>query len=127
MIPSTSATATRPKPAAKNKRRAPVRFDARSFLGRRVKALATSFRERLGDASDPLLLDAVERAAELQALAEDATARALRGDPAASLDDLVRLTRCADLAVRRLNLDRKPVRTGPTLSDYLLKYARDED
>ena len=54
--------------------------------------LATTFRERVGlDKSDPdpVLLAACEKAARLTGLAEDATARAARGDPKVSLDDVV--------------------------------------
>jgi hypothetical protein len=67
-----------------------------------------------------LLLTAIERAATLQALAEDAAARALRADPAISLDDVVRLSRLAENATRRLRLDqRNATQATPTLSSYL--------
>jgi hypothetical protein len=42
----------------------------------------------------------------LQALAEEARARALRSDPKVTLDDVVRLNRLAEHAVRALHLDR---------------------
>jgi hypothetical protein len=86
-----------------------------------VKQLVILFRERLnGDAAnDPVLAAAVERAAELQALAEHLRGAALRGDPAATPNAIVRITRLADLSVKRLHLDRKPQQAGPTLADYL--------
>jgi len=105
-----------------NKRRARVLVDKRYAIGRRIKGLTAVYRERLclGADPDPVLLAAVDKAAQLTALAEDAAARALRADPTISLDDVVRLTRLADLSVRRLHLDRRnTTQTTPTLSDYL--------
>jgi hypothetical protein len=122
-IPIESATVTRTAPAKPkpNKRRARVSIDKRYVLGRRVKQLTATFRERLGlDAdADLLLLAAVERAAQLQALAEEAAARALRADPNVAYDDVVRLSRLAEHAVRRLHLDRRNATQKPKLSDYL--------
>ena len=92
------------------------------MLGRRATKLASIYRERLGltaDDADPVLLDAVERAARLTALAEDASARAVRGDPQITLDDVVRLQRVSDLAVRRLHLDKHRKSETVGLSDYL--------
>jgi hypothetical protein len=113
----TPVTSAKPKP---NKRRARVAIDKRFAVGRRIKELTATFRERLGfDANpDPLLLTAIERAAQLQALAEQAAARALRADPKVAYDDVVRLSRLADHAVRRLRLDRNNTKQ-PSLSEYL--------
>jgi len=99
-----------------------VPIDKRFILGKRVQLLAATFRQRLriDEADpDPLLLSAIDRAAQLQALAEQAAAGALRADPRVGLDDLVRLQRLADLAVRRLRLDQSRKPTAPTLSSYL--------
>jgi hypothetical protein len=114
----TSIAPAKPKP---NKRRARVSIDKRYALGRRVKQLTAIFRARLGpDADDPVLAAAASNAAELTALAEAARARALRADGGVGLDDVVRTARAADLAVRRLQLDRHKVRPqGPTLADIL--------
>ena len=80
--PAESATVTRTAPAKSkpNKRRAQVSIDMRFAIGRRIKELTAAFRERVGpDADqDPVLLAAVEKAARLTALAEDAAARATR-------------------------------------------------
>jgi hypothetical protein len=111
-----------PAPKRRNHRRARTRFDGRLAIGRRVKQLVILFRERLnGDAAnDPVLAAAVERAAELQALAEHLRGAALRGDPAATPNAVVRITRLADLSVKRLHLDRhKPQQAGPTLGQLL--------
>jgi hypothetical protein len=121
--PAESDGITRVKSAKpkQNKRRAPVQVD-RFAVGRRIKLLTAAFRERAGlDVSDPdpVLLAAVEKAARLTALAEDAAARATRADPKVSLDDVVRMTRLADLSVRRLHLDRRNTKQQPSLADYL--------
>jgi hypothetical protein len=114
----------------RNKRtpRPPQPFDKRGGAGRRAHALTKHFRQRLGPAAeDPVTAAAIERAAQLQALAEEARARALRADPKVSLDDLVRLTRLADISVRRLHLDqRRNAMRQPTLSDYLRARSADE-
>jgi hypothetical protein len=106
---------------ARNKRRARVWIDKRSALGRRVTQLTATFRARIGlDANpDPLLLAAIERAAQLQALAEAARARALRADPKVTLDDVVRLNRLAEHAVRSLRLDRHNTKQAPSLGALL--------
>ena len=93
-VPAESACIPRAAPAKPkpNKRRAPVQIDRRFAIGRRIDLLATTFRERVGlDEADPdpVLLAAVEKAARLTALAEDAAARATRADPKVTLDDVV--------------------------------------
>jgi hypothetical protein len=96
-------------------------YDRRTLLGRRITALAETFRRRIGFeevAADPVLAAAVERAARLTGLAEQLSA--LCADPAVSPDDVVRMSRLADQAVRRLHLDRhKPQPGGPTLADIM--------
>jgi hypothetical protein len=119
---SAAVASEMPAPKRRNHRRARARFDGRLAIGRRVKQLVILFRERLnGDAAnDPVLAAAVERAAELQALAEHLRGAALRGDPAATPNAVVRITRLADLSVKRLHLDRhKPQQAGPTLGQLL--------
>jgi hypothetical protein len=119
----TGAIPAKPKP---NKRRAPALIDKRFALGRRVKQLTAIFRARLGaDAADPVLDAAVRRAAEIAALAEHLRARALRGEDV-SPDDVLRMTRSADLLTRRLHLDRhKPQPTSASLFDYLRTHHSD--
>jgi hypothetical protein len=116
-------TKKRPRTPAwinRDKRRAPVQIDKRFVIGRRYKQLVAVFRERLGLDANPdlLLLSAIERAAQLQALAEQAAARALRGDASVAYDDVVRLSRLAEHAVRKLHLDRHNTKQE-TLADYL--------
>jgi hypothetical protein len=117
-IETTRAVAAKP---TRNGRRARVSIDKRFVIGRRYAQLTATFRARVGPDvdQDPVLLAAVEKAARLTALAEDAAARALRADPKVTLDDVVRLTRLADLSVRRLRLDQRNATPQPSLSDYL--------
>jgi hypothetical protein len=112
------APAARP---TRNGKRAPKPIDRRFVLGKRIAQLSAIFAERAGlDANDPdpVLSAAVEKAARLTGLAEDAAARAARNDPRITLDDLVRLQRLADLCVRRLRLDRQSS-SAPSLTSYL--------
>jgi|1186.fasta_scaffold02837_2 hypothetical protein len=127
-VPVGNAPIARVAPAKPrhNKRRARVTVDKRFAVGRRVKELTLRFRERAGSEvdQDPLLLAAVERAARLTALAEQASARALSGDERVTLDDVVRLNRLSESAVRALRLDRRDTKqTTPTLSAYLAARA----
>jgi hypothetical protein len=105
----------------RRRRKPPQPFDKRTGPGRRAAMLAAHFRQRLGPiADDPVTAGAIERAAQLQALAEAARARALRADPLVSLDDVVRLHRLSEFAVRALRLDRNNMKqTTPSLSTYL--------
>jgi hypothetical protein len=64
------------------------------------------------------MLAMIEKAARLAALSEDASAKALNADPRVDMDTLVRLNRLADLALRRLHLDRHRA-AQPSLSEYL--------
>ena len=122
-VPVENSTVASPTPPKKprNHRKAPVRIDKRFILGKRITQLSAIYAERAGlDATDPdpVLKASIEKAAMLTGLAEDAAHRAARGDPKIALDDVVRLTRLADLTVRRLHLDRrKPA--SPTLASYL--------
>jgi hypothetical protein len=129
MQPESTANnrATSAKP--KNKKRARVPVDHRNQIGRRLKELAAIYGERVGlDATDPdpMLLAQVEKAARMQALAEDASARALRGEDV-SLDDVVRLSRWSDLLLRRLRLDQRTASSTPSLSTVLAQQAQRGD
>jgi hypothetical protein len=82
--------------------------------------LTVHFRQCLGSiADDPVVAGAIERAAQLQALAEAARARALRSDPHVTLDDVVRLNRLSESAVRALRLNQHNTKQKTTLADYL--------
>jgi hypothetical protein len=100
--------------------RPPQPFDKRGGAGRRAHALTNHFRQCLGPiAEDPVTAAAIARAAQLLALAEEARARALRSDPKVTLDDVVRLNRLAEHAVRALHLDRHTKQQPMSLPEYL--------
>jgi hypothetical protein len=94
------------------------RYDGRTPLAYRIKALVKEYSVAVGvGASDPMMSAAIGRAAELQALAEEARASAIRNgsfDPIA----LARIQNTADRAVRKLRLDHydPPV---PTIDEML--------
>jgi hypothetical protein len=99
------------------------RVDGRSAVARRAKQLTADFIAALGghSAVDSVLMAKVRRAAELVVVAERARVAALHGS-AVALDDLVRVERLAELAVRRLGIDqREPDK--PDLDDYLASKA----
>jgi hypothetical protein len=96
-------------------------YDRRSRLGRRIRTLVGAFRARLAEdaVADPVVNAAVDRAAELTALAENLRQRALRGERVPP-DDIVRTARLADQSVRALRLDRRDKPDdGPSLDDIM--------
>jgi hypothetical protein len=97
-------------------------LDGRTHAARRAAALAEMFSAELGQLT-PAQQIAVQNAAALAAIAEDAQARRLAGDPTISLDDLVRAVSAARRAVRDLGLDRRRVPASPNLSEYLADTA----
>jgi hypothetical protein len=77
------------------------------------------FQARLPEAAkDQVLLAAIRRAAELTAISEDMRARMVRGE-AVSPDDVLRLSRSAEMMTRRLHLDRHNTKQPLSLADYL--------
>jgi hypothetical protein len=81
-------------------------LDGRTVAARRAAALVAVFSAELGELT-PAQQIAVQNAAALTAISEDAAMRRLSGDPGITLDDLVRATSAARRAVRDLGLDRK--------------------
>jgi hypothetical protein len=116
-----AATAA-PKP---NRSRAKLarRLDQRTAQYRRIVELAAIFTAAKGDeALSPMMQLKIAEAAELKAIAEAASAAYLR-DASGTLDDLVRVTRRADLSIRRLGIvEGKPAPVSP-LADYLAHLA----
>jgi hypothetical protein len=107
------------KAVAGSRRRNPRRKEPD---GRTWVMLARLYAERIGEAaSDPIIASAIRKAAELRALVDEVRQRALRGDETVSPDDVVRVTRLADLSVRRLFDKTKtlPMHAGPSLGDLL--------
>jgi len=84
------------------------KIDGRLAPAKRAKTLVAQWVEQLGiETADAAMLARLRRAAELVVVAEVARANALRGTGDAGLDNLVRLERLAEIAVRRLGIDRQ--------------------
>ena len=104
-----------------------VRLDRRFAIAKRVTELEAIFRERLGtDANDVVTAAAITRCAETIALSEQIRARALRGDPTASVDDALRLSRTAEAMTRRLIDRHKAAPPTQSLAQYLGRRRDDE-
>ena len=97
----------------------------RSLAAQRRKRLVAEYVAALGGpkAVDAAMLDKVKRAAELVVVAELARDAVLRSRGESGLDNLVRIERLAELAVRRLHLERKRGPSETTLNDYLREAA----
>jgi Tripartite tricarboxylate transporter family receptor len=100
-------------------------LDRRTRASRRARELAAFFTAELGGELAAGQRLAVERAAVLVTISQDAEARRLRGD-AVPLDDIVRTARLARMAVRDLGLDlrpRQPVEPVMDLKTYAAAYV----
>jgi hypothetical protein len=99
-----------------------TRLDQRTRAGRRARELREHYTAALQqagrDVSSVELISAISRASELQAISEELRASAMRGVPT-SPDDLVRLDRLANLALRALRLPSASSKQTPTLGDLL--------
>jgi hypothetical protein len=84
-------------------------LDGRSHAARQVRAICRSYRRQLGRKPTAIESAAIERAAVLAAIAEDARTRLLRGDKRVSYDDVVR----ADNAARRAWKDLRALMRAP--------------
>jgi hypothetical protein len=101
-----------------------TKVDRRSQLGKRIVELTAMFTAAIGGELTPMRRLSVDKAAQLTAIAEQARGAFMR-DGVGSLDDIVRLERKADQAIRALALvEHKP--KGPTLAEYLAKRAATE-
>jgi hypothetical protein len=98
-------------------------LDQRTRAATRARKLAAEFEAELGGNVTTAMHIAIERAAALTVVAEDARARRLAGDLSITLDDLVRTDRAAAAAVKALGLDKRREPTGPTLHEYFAARA----
>src|SRR4051794_39049274 len=121
MQPSTAAMEAEREPVPRSKTRLLTlgHLDRRTRAARRAREIAADFAAEIGGTLSVAKRAAVEQAAVLTALAEDAASRRLGGAVDVSLEDTVRLARVAQLAVRRLGLNgrREP---QPVLMEPLL-------
>jgi hypothetical protein len=98
-------------------------LDYRTCASRRARKLADGFEAELGGSVTPTMRLAIERAAALVALSEDAKARRLAGDSAVSLEDIVRTDNAAARAVKALGTPGSAVPSPLTPAEYLARRA----
>jgi hypothetical protein len=91
--------------------------------GRRIADLVRAYLAALGNPADAGRQAAVIAAAELQVLAEECRAVALREPEKADLDNLVRVQSVADRALRRLGIKATAAKP-PSLTRALAEAAR---
>jgi hypothetical protein len=97
-------------------------LDMNTARGRRVADLVRAYLHALGNPSDVDRQAAIIAAAEMQVLAEEARASALKQPGTIDLDQVVKIQGAADRAVRRLGI--KPTAPKPdALREYLERHA----
>jgi hypothetical protein len=98
-------------------------LDGRTIAARRARELAAAFEAELGDTLSAGQRIAIERAAALVAIAEDAKARRLAGDRGVTLDDIVRVDGAAARAVKALGIKPGAGPKPPILAEHLAQRA----
>ncbi len=120
---SSAVDASKPR---RSRKKGLTTVDRRSRVSRRItelQALFLSALERAGAVLTPMRRMRLEEAAQLKALAEKARGDYLR-DAVGSLDDVVRIERKADAAVRAIGLPSESSRPAPpSLADYMKSVA----
>jgi hypothetical protein len=109
-----------PPPRGKQRLRTIDSLDGRTIAARRARELANGFATELGGTITASHRLAIERAAALVSLAEDAQARRLAGEPGISLEDVVRVDNAAARAVKALGIKPGP---GPKSLEDLASRA----
>ncbi len=99
-----------------------TKVDRRSQLGKRIAELTAMFTAAVGELT-PMRRLAVEKSAQLTAIAEQARGAFMR-DAVGTLDDIVRLERKADQAVRALGINETKPREerGPSAVERLRRH-----
>ena len=98
-----------------------TKIDKRGRFGRRVAELTALFAASISGETSPMMRLKIEKAAQLTAIAELARGDFMR-DGKGTLDDIVRLERKADQAVRALRLVDGPPKP-PSLLEHLARAA----
>jgi hypothetical protein len=93
-------------------------LDGRTTAGKRAVQLIKTFEAAIGGDLSAAQRVAVDRAATLVAIAQDAQVRRLAGDLTVSLEDIARLDNSASRAVKALDIAPASRRTL-TLAEYL--------
>jgi hypothetical protein len=119
--PSARDVHTHDAPQSRRSRAKKLTFVNRSTrLGKRIDELKALYTSAFpAEALTQLRLEAIANAAQLQALAEHERGLWMRGEARCDLDELVRLERKADQAVRALRIKENGPREAPALADYL--------
>lgn len=95
-----------------------TKIDKRGRLGKRIAELTAMFAAAAGDEQTPMRKMKVEKAAQLTAIAELARGDFMR-DAQGTLDDVVRVERKADQAVRALGIvEGKPKPASPLAEHF---------
>lgn len=102
-------------------------LDGRTRASKRAKELTVIFEAALGGAPSPSQRLAIQRAAMLSAIAEDAAARQLAGEPV-DLDQVTRAGNAARRAVLDLGIKSSgpAAKPGSSLADYLARTQKPE-
>jgi hypothetical protein len=101
--------------------------DRRTRAWREARKLAALFAAEIGGELSAAHELAIERAATLVVLARDAETRCLRGEDGVSLNQVVRATRLARLAVKDVRaMQRKPQLEPSPLDVLLPRYGEGE-
>ena len=95
-----------------------TKIDKRGRLGKRIAELTEMFAAAIGVDLTPMCNLKVEKAAQLTAIAESARGDFMR-EGKGTLDDIVRLERKADQAVRALGIVEAPRAREPSLIERL--------
>jgi hypothetical protein len=101
-------------------------LDGRTKRAKRVAELIGTFGAELTKSGRTLgatEIAAIRHAALMTALSEDAAARRLDGSTEVSLEDIVRLTRASQTAVRMLGIKPGAAPKPPSLPEYLASLA----
>jgi hypothetical protein len=104
-----------------------TKIDKRGRFGRRVAELTALFAASISGETSPMMRLKIEKAAQLTAIAELARGDFMR-DGKGTLDDIVRLERKADQAVRALRLvdgPPKPAISNPLVDHFSRPPARE--
>jgi hypothetical protein len=96
-------------------------LDMNTARGRRTADLVRAYLAALGNPDNIERQAAAIAAAELQVLAEEARASALREGASADLDRVARMQGAADRALRRLGIKAAGVPKPPTLAEHLAR------
>jgi hypothetical protein len=118
MLPNRTATAAKPPTARSALTNNPRTFgglNGNTAQARRFRDLLEALLQQLGNPTDPIRQAEAVAAASAMVIAEDARAKALRGEPV-DLDALVRLENTASRAFRKLG--RAVMTKAPTLAEY---------